>query len=71
MGLDEDPDLSVAEMLEELKQERLENEAIDPNSEELENKAITAKLGVRAAFNLTWSRLDPKTKERGLNNLQL
>lgn len=61
----EDPDLSLAEMLEELKQERLEYEAINPNLEELEATEITAKLGVEAAFNLTWKRLDSKTKEVG------
>ncbi|MDJ0534164.1 MAG: tetratricopeptide repeat protein [Xenococcaceae cyanobacterium MO_207.B15] len=61
----EDPDLSIAEMLEELNQERLENEAINPESEELEATEMTARLGVQAAFNLTWKRLDSKTKEVG------
>ena len=61
----EDPDLSVAEMLEELKQERLEYEAINPNLEELEATEITANLGVEAAFSLTGKKLDSKTKEVG------
>ena len=63
--LQEDPDLSIAEMLEELEQERLENQAINPSPEELADKEITAKLGVQAAFNLTWEKLDSKTKEVG------
>ncbi|MEM6751696.1 MAG: tetratricopeptide repeat protein [Cyanobacteria bacterium P01_C01_bin.38] len=61
----EDADLSIAEMLEELKEERLENEAINPESEDLENTEITARLGVQAAFNLTWEKLDSKTQEVG------
>ncbi len=61
----EDADLSIAEMLEELQDERLENEAINPESEDLENTEITAKLGIKAAFNLTWEKLDDKTREVG------
>ena len=61
----EDPDLSVAEMLQALKEERLKNEAINPSSEDLEATEMTAKLGVRDAFNLTWGKLDPKTKRVG------
>jgi tetratricopeptide (TPR) repeat protein len=61
----EDPDLSIAEMLQALREERLKNEAVNPSFEELENTEITAKLGVRDAFNLTWEKLDPKTKRVG------
>ncbi|MEO1559888.1 MAG: NB-ARC domain-containing protein, partial [Cyanobacteria bacterium J06632_19] len=61
----EDADLSIAEMLEELQEERLNNEAINPDSEDLEDTEITAKLGVKAAFNLTWEKLDDKTREVG------
>jgi hypothetical protein len=61
----EDPDLSIAEMLQALREERLKNEAISPSFEDLENTEITAKLGVRDAFNLTWEKLDPKTKRVG------
>ena len=61
----EDADLSIAEMLEELEEERLNNEAINPDSEDLEDTEITAKLGVKAAFNLTWEKLDDKTREVG------
>ncbi|MGB3755675.1 MAG: tetratricopeptide repeat protein [Rivularia sp. (in: cyanobacteria)] len=59
----EDADLSIAEVLEELKEERLENEAL--NVSELESTEMTARLGVSAAFNLTWEKLDSKTKEVG------
>ncbi len=61
----EDPDLSIAEILEELHSERLEYEAINPESEDIENTEMTAKLGVKAAFNLTWEKLDYKTQEVG------
>ena len=61
----EDADLSIAEMLEELKEERLEYEAINPESEDIENTEMTAKLEVKAAFNLTWEKLDSKTQEVG------
>ena len=61
----EDPDLSMAEMLEALREERLKNDAINLSSEELESTEITAKLGVRDAFNLTWEKIDPKTKQVG------
>ncbi|MGB6296904.1 MAG: tetratricopeptide repeat protein [Rivularia sp. (in: cyanobacteria)] len=63
--LEKDPDLSIAEMLEELEEERLNNEAINPDSEDLENTEMTARLGVQAAFNLTWEKLDSKTQEVG------
>ncbi|MEM7556989.1 MAG: tetratricopeptide repeat protein [Cyanobacteria bacterium P01_A01_bin.84] len=61
----EDADLSIAEMLDELKEERLEYEAINPDSEDLEDTEMTAKLGVQAAFNLTWEKLDDKTRKVG------
>ncbi|MEO1375278.1 MAG: tetratricopeptide repeat protein [Cyanobacteria bacterium J06635_10] len=40
-------------------------EAINPESDDLENTEMTAKLGVQAAFNLTWEKLDSKTQEVG------
>ncbi|MEO1376564.1 MAG: tetratricopeptide repeat protein [Cyanobacteria bacterium J06635_10] len=61
----EDADLSIAEILEELKEERLEYEAINPDSEDLEDTEMTARLGVKAAFYLTWEKLDDKTREVG------
>ena len=63
--LEQDPDLSIAEVLEELQSERLEYEALNISEEELESTEITARLGVSAAFNLTWEKLDSKTKEIG------
>ncbi|KST70070.1 tetratricopeptide repeat protein [Mastigocoleus testarum] len=63
--LQEDPDLLIANLLEELEQERLGQKAIAQSSEKLAETEITAKLGVQAAFNLTWERLDAKTKEVG------
>ncbi|WP_371261661.1 tetratricopeptide repeat protein [Rivularia sp. PCC 7116] len=61
----EDADLSIADMLEELQEERLNNEAINPESDDLENTEMTARLGVQAAFNLTWEKLEKKTREVG------
>ncbi|MEM7715347.1 MAG: NB-ARC domain-containing protein [Cyanobacteria bacterium P01_A01_bin.68] len=61
----EDADLSIAEILEELQEERLNNEAINPESDDLEKTEMTARLGVEAAFNLTWEKLDDKTREVG------
>ena len=61
----EDADLSIAEVLEELQEERLEYEALNISSSELESTEMTARLGVNAAFNLTWEKLDSKTKEVG------
>ncbi|MCJ8281022.1 MAG: tetratricopeptide repeat protein, partial [Rivularia sp. ALOHA_DT_140] len=61
----EDADLSIAEVLKELQSERLEYEALNVSSEELESTEMTARLGVNAAFNLTWEKLDSKTKEVG------
>jgi tetratricopeptide (TPR) repeat protein len=61
----EEPDLSMADYLEELKKQRLRNQALDPDSEDSGNKEITARLGVSAAFNLTWEKLDSKTQEVG------
>ncbi|MFN6571231.1 tetratricopeptide repeat protein [Dendronalium sp. ChiSLP03b] len=49
--LAEDPDLSLAEILERLKAQQLEDEA-------LEGK----QLGVKAAFELSWRELDEKTQ---------
>ena len=63
--LEKDADLSIADMLEELQEERLNNEAINPDSDDLENTEMTARLGVQAAFNLTWEKLDSKTREVG------
>ncbi|MHC5737766.1 tetratricopeptide repeat protein [Nostoc sp.] len=47
-----DEELSLAEMLQDLENERLKNEALDEARPEM-----TAKLGVAAAFELSWRRL--------------
>jgi hypothetical protein len=57
--LAEDPDLSLAEMLERLKAQRLQDEAIDLDEQQLQNTFSTAQRGVRAAFELSWQELDP------------
>lgn len=61
----EDPDLSLAEMLKRLEAQKLDNEAIDPSEEQLQQTAITAKRGVRAAFELSWQELNPLTQRVG------
>ena len=63
--LEQDPDLLIDEVLEELQSERLEYEALNVSDSELESTEMTARLGVSAAFNLTWEKLDSKTKEVG------
>ncbi|MGI8500218.1 MAG: tetratricopeptide repeat protein, partial [Hassallia sp.] len=52
--LDEDPDLSLAEMLQRLKAQRLEDEAINPSTR-----------GLKAAFELSWQQLNPITQRVG------
>ncbi|MCL1468358.1 NB-ARC domain-containing protein [Argonema galeatum] len=58
----EDPDLSLAEMLERLKEKRLSDEAINPSDEQLQDTEMTAKRGVKAAFELSWQELDTLTQ---------
>jgi tetratricopeptide (TPR) repeat protein len=53
--------LSIAQMREELKEERLANEAL----EEADYEGMTAQLGVRDAFNLSWKRLDNNAQKLG------
>jgi tetratricopeptide (TPR) repeat protein len=60
--LAEDPDLSLAEMLERLKAQRLQDEAIDLDEQQLQNTFSTAQRGVRAAFELSWQELEPVTQ---------
>ncbi|MEH2125777.1 FxSxx-COOH system tetratricopeptide repeat protein, partial [Nostoc sp.] len=47
-----DEELTLAEMLQDLENERLKNESLDEARPEM-----TAKLGVAAAFELSWRRL--------------
>jgi tetratricopeptide (TPR) repeat protein len=56
--LREQRDLSLIEMLERLKTQRLEDEALQRQSGYLS----TAQLGVKAAFELTWQELDIMTQ---------
>jgi hypothetical protein len=60
--LREQPDLSLTEMLERLKTQRLEDEALQRQSGYLS----TAQLGVKAAFELTWQELDIMTQHVGM-----
>jgi hypothetical protein len=52
--LDEDPDLSLAEMLQRLQAQRLEDEAINFSTR-----------GLKAAFELSWQQLNPITQRVG------
>ncbi|MBD2440459.1 tetratricopeptide repeat protein [Nostoc sp. FACHB-110] len=56
--LAEDPDLSLAEMLERLEVQRLEDEALERRQATLS----AAQLGVKAAFELSWRELGEKTQ---------
>ncbi|BAZ23721.1 NB-ARC domain-containing protein [Kalymmatonema gypsitolerans NIES-4073] len=58
----EEPDLSLAEMLQRLKAQQLQDEAIDPTEEQLQDTEMTAKRGVKAAFELSWRELNQKTQ---------
>ncbi len=63
--LAEDPDLSLAKMLQALQTKRLQNLAINPSEDELKATEMTAKLGVKAAFDLSWQKLDAMTQHVG------
>lgn len=55
-----DEDLSLTEILQQLKDEGLTNEAVDEAPQEM-----TAKLGVAAAFELSWRRLQENAQVLG------
>lgn len=61
----EDPDLSLEELLQRLKAQKLEEEAINPSEEQLQATEMTAKRGVLAAFELSWKELNPMTQRVG------
>ncbi|MCL1468347.1 NB-ARC domain-containing protein [Argonema galeatum] len=63
--LKEDPDLSLVEMWERLKEKRLEDEAINPSDEQLQDTEMTAERGVKAAFELSWQELNPISQGTG------
>ena len=56
------PNYKLAQMLERLKAQRLENEAINCSSEGMQQSLSTAQLGVLAAFELSWQELTPMTQ---------
>jgi hypothetical protein len=49
-------------MLERLKAQRLQDEAIDLDEQQMQNTFSTAQRGVRAAFELSWQELEPVTQ---------
>ncbi len=55
--LKKDPDLSLAEMWERLEAQRLQDEALDPSEQQMQQTFSTAARGVRAAFELSWREL--------------
>jgi len=57
--LEQEPDLSLARMLKRLQEKRLKHPAFEVRS------GMTAELGVRDAFELSWERLDENTRELG------
>jgi hypothetical protein len=57
--LTEDPDLSLAEMLERLEVQRLQDEALDLSEQQMQQTFSTAPRGVKAAFELSWRELAP------------
>ena len=62
--LAEDSELSLAEMLERLQEYRLEEEAVDPSEEQLEEVlSYQARRGLRAAFELSWQELDETARQ--------
>ncbi|MGB7440041.1 MAG: hypothetical protein WA919_03155 [Coleofasciculaceae cyanobacterium] len=63
--LAEDPDLSLAEMLERLETQRLQDEALDPSEQQMRQTLSTAPRGVRAAFELSWRELAPISQRVG------
>jgi NB-ARC domain len=63
--LAEDPDLSLAEMLERLKALRLQDEALDLSEQQMQQTFSTARRGVRAAFELSWRDLNPISQRIG------
>jgi tetratricopeptide (TPR) repeat protein len=55
-----DPDLSLAEMLNRLT---LQDEALNPPEEQLQQTVSLAQRGVKAAFELSWQELDLTTQK--------
>jgi tetratricopeptide (TPR) repeat protein len=55
-----DPDLSISQMLRRLEEKGLSTKALAETEQ-----GMTAKLGVKAAFELSWQELDEKGQELG------
>ncbi len=56
---------TLAKMLQRLKQQRLQDEAINRHKQQLQKTFSTAQLGVLDAFELSWLELDPTTQVVG------
>ncbi len=61
--LDRKPHLSLAEMRQQLKQKGLNERSLQKR--EQEEQDMTAKLGVKAAFELSWETLNDEAKQLG------
>jgi tetratricopeptide (TPR) repeat protein len=61
--LDRKPHLSLAEMRQQLKEKGLNERALQKR--EQEEQDMTAKLGVKAAFELSWETLNDEAKQLG------
>ncbi|MEH2303211.1 MAG: tetratricopeptide repeat protein [Nostoc sp.] len=59
------PHWNLAKMLERLKQQRFQDEAINSHKQQLQKTGSTAQLGVLDAFELSWDELDPITQRVG------
>ncbi|MDZ7993145.1 MAG: tetratricopeptide repeat protein [Nostoc sp. EfeVER01] len=61
----QDPDLSLTDVLTLLKTQSLQDNVIDLSEKVLQNTEMTAKRGVKAAFQLSWQELNPATQRVG------
>ncbi|WP_256379269.1 tetratricopeptide repeat protein [Brasilonema sennae] len=59
------PHWTLAKMLQRLKQQRLQDEAINRHQKQLQQTLSTAQLGVLAAFELSWLELAATTQRVG------
>ena len=61
--LAQDPDLSLEEMLDRLRDKSLEEEAVEPDEQQLQQTlSAQARRGLKAAFELSWQELDETAK---------
>ncbi|HAX79255.1 MAG TPA: tetratricopeptide repeat protein [Cyanobacteria bacterium UBA11372] len=61
----EDPDLSLAEMWQRLQAKSLQDKVIDKSEADLDATEMTARRGVKAAFELSWQELEKQTQRVG------